>query len=242
MGSDPGFFVTLAHQAPLPRQQHRAVHELKQAERRDPASARHQEQKSHEFRVPGGTDAGEGRSVDEDKDRHRRLAGCRLTSDVSQRRPRHHREDHDGGRARRESVYCRSDGSAVGPASPREATAPETSRFVPHRHVRGSASRRIKCGLRSPRIARHGLSGVACGYAGKFALEKWGRTSFFCRCGSVEERKRGLSPIVAPIVAICPLLLRRAPPPPTRYRGDDLNPSIRHATIPMNSHMTHTLR
>ena len=45
----------------LPRQQHRAVHELEQAKRRDPACARHEEQDSHEFGVPGGADAGDAR-------------------------------------------------------------------------------------------------------------------------------------------------------------------------------------
>src|SRR5262249_56593027 len=35
-------------------------------------------------------------------------------------------------------------------------------------------------------------------------------------------------------------LLRRAPASPTLNRRDDLNPSLSHVTIPMNSHMTHT--
>jgi hypothetical protein len=29
--------------------------------------------------------------------------------------------------------------------------------------------------------------------------------------------------------------------PPPLNRGDDLDPSLRHVTIPVNSHMTHTL-
>jgi hypothetical protein len=33
----------------------------------------------------------------------------------------------------------------------------------------------------------------------------------------------------------------RTPAPTTLYRGDDLN-RLAHATIPMNSHMTHTLK
>src|SRR5258708_22845247 len=37
------------------------------------------------------------------------------------------------------------------------------------------------------------------------------------------------------------LLLRRAPAPSSLNRGDDLDTSIRHVTIPVNSHMTHTL-
>jgi hypothetical protein len=35
-------------------------------------------------------------------------------------------------------------------------------------------------------------------------------------------------------------LLRRAPASPTFNRRDDLNPSLSHVSIPMNSHMTHT--
>src|SRR3984893_14350991 len=37
------------------------------------------------------------------------------------------------------------------------------------------------------------------------------------------------------------LLLRRAEAPPPLNRGDDLDPSLSHVTIPVNSHMTHTL-
>ena len=36
-----------------------------------------------------------------------------------------------------------------------------------------------------------------------------------------------------------PFLLRRTPPSSTLNRCDDLNPLVRHVTIPMNSHMTH---
>src|SRR6266699_1129386 len=36
-------------------------------------------------------------------------------------------------------------------------------------------------------------------------------------------------------------LLRRAPAPPSFNRGDDLNAPVRHVTIPMNTHMTHTI-
>src|SRR5229473_6607663 len=38
-----------------------------------------------------------------------------------------------------------------------------------------------------------------------------------------------------------PLLLRHAPAPATLHRGDDFDRALVHATIPMNSHMTHTL-
>src|SRR5260370_19795851 len=37
------------------------------------------------------------------------------------------------------------------------------------------------------------------------------------------------------------LFLRRAPAPSSLNRGDDLDTSVRHVTIPVNSHMTHTL-
>src|SRR6266404_4340174 len=37
------------------------------------------------------------------------------------------------------------------------------------------------------------------------------------------------------------LFLRRAPATPPLNRGDDLDPFLRHVTIPVNSHMTHTL-
>src|SRR5712671_6054668 len=37
------------------------------------------------------------------------------------------------------------------------------------------------------------------------------------------------------------LFLRRAPAPSPLNRGDDLDTSVRHVTIPVNSHMTHTL-
>jgi hypothetical protein len=37
-----------------------------------------------------------------------------------------------------------------------------------------------------------------------------------------------------------PRLLRRCPASTRLNRCDDLDPSVRHVTIPMNSHMTHT--
>src|SRR5512133_2280080 len=39
-----------------------------------------------------------------------------------------------------------------------------------------------------------------------------------------------------------PLLLLGAPAAATLHRGDDFNRCLAHVTIPMNSHMTHTLR
>jgi hypothetical protein len=48
----------------MPLQQHRAVHELKQAERRDPAHPRDEKQDRHGLRVPGGTDAGNSGGAD----------------------------------------------------------------------------------------------------------------------------------------------------------------------------------
>src|SRR5947209_3543220 len=39
-----------------------------------------------------------------------------------------------------------------------------------------------------------------------------------------------------------PLLFRRAPAPASLHRCNDFNGSLAHVTIPMNSHMTHTIR
>ena len=64
------------------------------------------------LRVPGGTDAGDGGGVDENKDNNGRAVRDQRASGMPQSHARHHGKDHDGGRACRESVDGGSDRDA----------------------------------------------------------------------------------------------------------------------------------